>query len=254
MANEETTTKKDEKVSIKITAHSKFTPLIDSMYIDSTAFCEEICNVLFNSVFKDYYGSRVEITQNHAIGLCIFFKEQQQAPNDTRVSGIERTITPESMRDMNTRIREYNNSISPGTYRNQFKLTKDAKDLLEDLIPGYFKSNNGTSVNWDRASQEECSRTIMNQVNQTCMKVHVDIHKIVKLYYGAKDDESGESYQYMVSVGNPINPVFTNGGGFMSSQWQLFIHRLKTEAVDKIGRMYGMSSQNNLGIITQTAR
>lgn len=241
----------NEKTSIEINNHSKFVPLLDSRYIDSTQFCEEISNVLFSSIFKDFYGSRVEIAPNHMIGLSIFFREQTEAPDDTRPNGIERTVTQESMRDMDARIRNYNNSLRQNsTYKNQFRLTKEAKDLLDDLIPAFYK-NNG-KVDWGRASEEENNRSLMNNNQQTCIKVHLDIHKVVKVFYGAKDDQTGEPYQYMVSLGNPINPIYTQGGGFMTSQWQLFIHRLKTKETEKLARMYGMSSQNNLGIITQT--
>ena len=74
--NQNTQQTGSEKTTIEINTHAKFVPLLDSRYIDSTTFCEEISNVLFSGIFKDFYGSRVEITPNHKIGLSIFFREQ----------------------------------------------------------------------------------------------------------------------------------------------------------------------------------
>lgn len=238
---------KQEKLKISVDSHLEFIPVIEARYTDSTMFCEEIVNPLMNNTFKDYYGSRIEIEQNRMIGLYIFFMETASAEDDQRFACLERVVSQEAMKDMDNRIKYYNSTLNNSGYKGQYKLSKEGCELLEGLISNQFKRDG--KVQWKSVTTEINVNNAMTMAQaQTCMRIKIDIHKLVKLVYGTKDGKN--EYQYMVTTGNPINPVSTYDGTIIAKQWQLFIQRLTSAEADKIARMYGYSGLNTMGIIT----
>lgn len=251
--NEEKKEVKREKLGLIIDQPPQFDSLIQTHYTDSSQFCDEIVNPVFSAILKDYYGSRVEITQSGQIILSLFFTEPiNKDESDARLSAIERIITKESLQDIDNRIKLVNRTLGAADrYRAQYKLTQDGMDILEDIIPNSVKQSNG-KINWKGITSEGCFNNNMAYTgnNQVYVQVVVDMNKVIRTIYGSKDKNTGETYQYAVLVGNPINPVSLYGGGLMTKQWQLFIIRLSGSAIDKVARTYGMSGNNNMGIIT----
>ena len=242
---------KDTKLRLRINNAPSFDPLIQTLYTDTAALCDELINPVMHTVFTDYFGSKIEIAQNRSIVTSLFFSEPVNAPNDGRAHAIQRLVTAESMKDIDNRLKMINNSVNTDRYINQYQLSQDGKDVLEEIIPAGARKSNG-QVNWDSLVIEGCINngySYGGQNNQVLLQVVIDINRFIRKVYGATNPEKDETYQYMVTIGNPINPVSTYGGNLIVKHWQMFIMRLTGSAIEKVARAYGMSGTNNLGII-----
>ena len=239
-------TNKKEKLSFHVTQALPFENLIQTMYSDSSAFCNEAINPLMRMVFNDYYGSKIEVAQNKSIITSLYFAENN-IKDEGKTNAIERVITSDSLRDIDNRIKMVNNTIGSKSYQNQFKLTQDGKDILEDIVPSGVRQSNG-KINWGAITSEGILKNTFGMNNDVIyIQVVVDINKIIPLIYGSKDGD--DTYQYMVTIGNPINPQTTYGCNIIVKQWQMFVMKLSSNATRKIAQQYGISGQNNLGII-----
>ena len=247
---------KKEKLSFKITQPPPFESLIQTIYTDSASFCTDVINPVFHAICHDFYGSKITIGQNRMIMTSVYFSEPIGKEDNGKAHVIERVLSPEALKDIDTRIKMVNGTLGVGgvgqdRYKNQYKLTQDGKDLLSNIIPSAVKSNNG-KINWKQIVTEGSLTNTFSYSgnNQVYIEVMIDINKLVKQIYGSKDQNTGETYQYMVTLGNPINPIAAYGGNMIVKQWQLFIVKLSGSVIDRVAKSYGMSGQNSLGIIT----
>lgn len=243
-------TQEKQKLKLTIPNRPRFDSMIATAYTSSIEFCNDFINPIFRSTFVDYYGSKIEVGINRMLIATLAFCEQNTAAEDGRVHAIERTITKETMQDVDTRIQLVNKSIGARQYQNQYKLTQDGKDILEDIIPYGAKKNDG-SINWNAISGEGAITNTFNfvQQQQPIIQVQIDLNRLAKLIYGGTEEETGGSFQYMVTLGSPINPVAGMGGQMIVKNWQLFILRLSSKTVEDIARSYGVTGQNNMGYI-----
>jgi len=238
---------KKDKLVLELDTPVQFESLIQTAYYTTCSFCDEFINPLFHNVFSDFYGSKIEIANNRSLITVLAFYENNI--DDTRVKGIERTIANGS-NDVDSRIKLINNTLASDRYHNQYKLTQDCKDLLESIIPGAARQQNG-KIRWNDISGENCISNNFNFVSgnqsQVIIQVQIDINKLLRVIFGAKNAD--DSFQYMAVLGNPINPVSGFGGQLIVKNWQLFVMKLSNKAVNEVTKSYGVSGQNNLGFI-----
>lgn len=239
---------KKEKLVLELDTPVEFNSLIQTEYSTTCEFCDEYINPLFHNVFSDFYGSKIEIAANRSLITTLAFYENNI--DDSRAKGIERTISKDSMNDVDNKIKLINNTLASDRYHNQYKLTQDCKDLLENVIPSGARQANG-KINWKLITGESCVSNNFNFVSggqsQVIIQVQIDINKLLRVIYGAKN--ANDSFQYMALIGNPINPVSGLNGQLIVKNWQLFLLKLSNNAVQEITKSYGISGQNNLGFI-----
>ena len=235
-----------QKATLRIDEHAEFVGLVDTIFMDTTEICTRIGDV-FSGVFHDWYGSRIDIGQNREIITSLFFAEQpQNVPNiENKLLAIERIA---SKKDTDSVIRTINSFIGGGNSK-RYQLTQDGKDILESVIPLRAKNNKG-KVEWQNLTSEEVIHNPMNYAGQSQIvyRVIIDLNRFIRLLYGTKDD-NGTEYQYMVNLGNPINPVTTFDGKLIGNSWQVFIARLNGKATNEILKKYGFGASNNQGIV-----
>lgn len=239
-----------EKLELRLDNPLPFDSLIQTAYSTTGTFCDELINPLFHQVFSDFYGSKIEISMNRSLVTTLAFSENNI--EDGRAHGIERTINKNNMNDIDNRIKLINNTLSSDRYHNQYRLTTDCKNLLENIVPSGARQSNG-KINWSAISGEGCINNNFNFVaqgqSQILIQVQIDLNKLLRVIYGSSNEDKSDSYQYMVTLGGPINPVAGLGGQMIVKNWQLFIMKLSNKAVQEISKSYGMSGSNNLGFI-----
>lgn len=237
-----------EKLVLQVKNAPAFDSLIQTAYTSSIEFCDEFINPVFRLIFADFYGSKIEVGANRMLITTLAFSESNI--DDGRAHAVTRMFGKDAKNDVDARIQMINKTIGSSRYQNQFKLTQDAKDLLEDIIPTGARQSNG-SINWGAISGEGAVTNTFNWINQPqpIIQVQIDINRLVKCIYAENDKESGDSFQYMVTLGGPINPVSGLNGQMIVKNWQLFILRLSNKTVEDIARTYGVTGQNNMGFI-----
>ena len=238
--------KNREKLRLHVDNSPAFTGLIDTAYTDSTEMCELINNT-FRGIFGDYYGSKIEIAQNRQIVTALYFCENT-AKESSKIDAIER-VADATKHDTESRLQFINNIVGNSRHQNIYRLTNDGKDILESVIPFAARNNKG-QINWDQLVTEGCFNNTPNYYgqNQVYTRVIIDLTRFVRMLYGTKD-EKGVDYQFMVNLGNPINPTSSFNGQLMTNKWQLFIMRLNGQIVQDLAKKYGFGSANNLGIV-----
>lgn len=238
---------KEEKDRLRIHCDKKFPDLIATAYSDTIKFPKEI-NAMFRTVFADWHGSRMEVVQNRQLFTTIHFHEipEGSVPKD-QYRGIERIIDKNSLRNSDSRIDALNHMASFG-HRNLYRLTNEAKQMLKDVVPVQFINHKNGSVDWNKVVSEGSVQAENGYGTVAILQIVVDINRVLKLMYGDKSDDDGD-FQYMVNVGNPINPV-PSPAGLITNQWQLFIMRCNTKDVRYLASEYGFRFGNNNGIIT----
>ena len=239
---------KEEKERVRIKAGSRnFPDLIATVYSDTVKFPKEV-NSLFRSVFADWHGTKIELIQNRQIFTTIHFHEiPEGSEGDSLYRGIERTVTKESLSSADSRIDALNHFASFG-HRNQYRLTKEAKQILKDVVPVQYINHKNGNVDWNKLVSEGSIPSDMGYGMIATVQVVVDINRILKLMYGDKDEE-GNKWQYMATIGNPINPA-PSPAGLIASQWQLFLMRCNVKDVEYLAREYGLRFGSDNGIIT----
>ena len=242
----------DGKLRLSIDNPPKFKSLIQTNYTDSLAFCEEMINPLFRSLFVDFFGSKIEISANNRnIITSLFFAENPGAMPEGRIQGIEKLVNPDNIKkDIGMQIKMINNSFSVDRYQNQFKLTEDAMSLLEDLVPNAAKQSG--KIQWKMVTTSGAASNAFlypGMEPKPFLRVFIDINKLVNKIYGSYDKDQRSRCVYQVMVGNPINPMSTYGGNLIAKHWQLFIQKLSTEVAEQIVRASGIGGQNDMGII-----
>lgn len=222
-----------------------FNNMVETQFTDSHTFCKQIVYPIFSEMWPDFYGSKIEVGQNRYIGLTFFFaeKEDYPDPDSDKVPVIERILGNQRNMDINDKIKRINNLYNSPN-QNKLRLTAEGKQMLAKLVPYH----NG-KINWNGISREGAFDNRMlaypnSNEGKPYIQVSMDINRVVRTIYGAKSKDGEEEYQYLVLLGNPINPIQTYGGALIAKQWQLFIIRADKKAIGKLADKYGMSTDN----------
>lgn len=240
-----------KKLTIEVPNPNPFPSLFEVMYTDTEEFPTFI-NGLLRPMFVDFYGSKVEIVQNKQLYSTIFFTEKYGYDNKDHQDGpyaaIERIVKKDGNRSADARIQSINHMSNYGRTK-LFKLTTEAQEALQDIIPSNFINKDNGKIDWNKIVYES-SALLTNGAQATpYVQVAIDINKVLQKLYGGTAD--GTQWQYMVNVNNPIAPVATPHGT-VSSKWQLFITRVSTQWAQEIASQFGfVIGSNNLGIITK---
>lgn len=223
-----------------------FRNMVKTDFTDSHTFCKKVVNPIFDEIFPDYYGSQLEVGANRYLMFSFYFVEpdfMDDSKKDLRV--IERVYTNNPQDKITTRIK-YLNARNKGGQLNTYKLTTAGKEMLEELVP----TDTGGKINWNAITSEGVldKNQYTGKEPKHYIKVMIDINKLVAKLYGRRDAVTNNKYQYLVQLGNPVNPITSYGGAVIIKQWQLLIIQLDESKVNDMAENYGMTS-NNLGII-----
>jgi hypothetical protein len=246
------TSESKERYKIQVPVTSAFPSLFEVMYTDTEEFPTFI-NGLLRPMFVDFYGSKVEIVQNKQLYSTIFFTEKFGYDNKDHQDGpyaaIERIVKKDNNRSADARIQSINHMSNFGRTK-LFKLTTEAQESLQDIIPTNFINRDNGKVDWNKIVYESSGMLTNGSTQATpYVQVVVDINRILQKIYGGLND--GNEWQYMVNVNNPIAPVATPHGT-ISNKWQLFITRVSTSWAREIASQFGfVIGSNNMGIITK---
>lgn len=228
----------------------EFPQLMSTMYTDSYKFCQSIGNLL-RPIFNDFYGARLDVVQNQGIYLYAFFTPTNAAKDSRKINAVEPIVDTKS-KSSDSIINAMNHLYSYGSSKTM-KITKEADELLRDIIHDGAINYKTTKVQWDRVAREgnvSEANGFNYSSNRPVMQIMLDPNKLLKVMYGDRTTDNG-TWEYMITVGNPINPTRNAFGELSASTWQLFIMRcnsrdVKAKAAD-LGLVFG---GNDLGIIT----
>lgn len=230
--------------------HKEFPDLISTMYID-TAMLSMAINGVLNTVFSDYYGSKVEIVQNRQLYSTIFFSEDSsKVPGKDQYKVLEPIISKNNFGSASSRIDAMNHFASNGR-RHTYKISKKGDELLRDIIPNSAINKENLKVDWNRIMLEGAFNQSGVLSSRTYVQISIDILKMLSVMYGSRTSDGGE-WKYMVNVGSPINPVMTPLGDTRANKWQLFIMRCNSKDVEEMARNLGFNFGlgNDMNIIT----
>ena len=227
----------------------EFPDLISTMYSD-TQLLSMVINGVMNKVFVDYYGAKIEIVQNRQLMTSIFFSEdssKQAAPGQYKA--IEPIISKDKMNSADSRIAAINHVASFGS-RHLYKMTDEADQLLRDVIPNNVINRNTGKIDWSKIMIEGSFNQQGIWSARSYVQISIDLKKMLKVVYGGKTSDGGQ-WDYMVNVGNPINPVTTPLGETRANKWQLFVMRANRKDVEDMARALGLTwGTNDLNIVT----
>jgi hypothetical protein len=238
-----------EKKRLKLeVAPQEFPGLISAMCIDSEQLAITI-NALMRSIFSDFHGSKLEVTGNRQLVTSLFFSEDARAKGNGTCNAIEQIINKNSMNNAEGRI-EAINQFSAFGRRHLYKMTKEADEMLRDIIPSQYINRETLKVDWDKVMTEGSIQTNGIYQSRVYVQVMVDLNKILKIIFGSGSDQ--QDMQYNVFVGNPINPAVTPIGEVRSNKWQLFVMRCEAKSVREMAQNLGLvwGSGADLGIVT----
>jgi len=227
----------------------EFPDLVRAMHTDTQQLSITI-NALMRAIFADYYGCKIEITNNRALLASIYFSEEPSHKNTGKYNGIERIVNKSTLNNAEGRI-EALNQFSAFGRRNVYKITKEADQLLRDVIPNQFINKETLKVDWSKVTNEGSVQSNGIYQCRIYVQVMIDINKVLKILFGA-GDENYEA-QYAVQVGAPINPSMTSMGEFRSDKWHLLLFRSNSSAVRQLASDlgYNFGSSADLGIVTE---
>jgi hypothetical protein len=227
----------------------EFPDLISTMYSDTQMLSMGINGVL-NRVFADYYGSKIEIVQNRQIMTSIFFSEDSsKTPDPNQYKAIELIISKDKLDTADSRIAAINHVASFGS-RHLYKITEQGDQLLRDIIPNSVINRESGKIDWAKITVEGSFNTQGIWATRSYVQVSIDLNKMLKVMYGGRTSDGGE-WEYMVNVGNPVNPVMTPLGETRANKWQLFVMRANRKDVEDMARAMGFNfGGNDLNIVT----
>lgn len=240
---------KNKRLRMSVTP-MEFPELIETSYVDTVGCCSLINNLL-RPIFPDYFGSKIEIAQNKQLITSIFFVDKNIDPGEGQFKAIEQFATKDKLNsDVDTRIQLFNRTHANIKRQNMLQLTKEAKDMLFDIVPRQAFDNKG-KVNWNNITTEGSAPIGGMFNNQIYLQVTIDLSRVLKIVYGSKAEDGG-NLSYQIIIGNPINPMRAMSGAVMANKWQMFIMRINDKDVDALANEYGYIAMggNNLGIVS----
>lgn len=259
MSTIELNTQEVNEKEVKIIANVEpleFPGLITTMYCDTVQIAKLINNYL-KPLFPDCYGVKVEPefhpnSVNKSLSVVVVFTDKgQDMVGNGQYKALEPIVTQEKIKNsLNTRLKYYNNLRTSNRYQNVYQFTKAAKDILGDLVPNSAIGKNG-KINWKDIMSEFTLRQY-NAQNVIGVSIVLDFNKILKKIYGHKTEDQS-TWNYLVLVGNPLNPQRAMDGSIIATKWQVFILRLKDKDVFDLASRYGYDAtmgMNRMGIIT----
>lgn len=227
----------------------EFPDLISTMYSDTQMLSMAINNIM-NKVFVDYYGAKIEIVQNRQLMTSIFFSEdstKKAAPGQYKA--IEPIISKEKMSSADSRIAAINHVADFGS-RHLYKMTNQADQLLRDVIADNVINRDTGKIDWNKIMLEGSFNQQGIWSARSYVQISIDLKKVLKVIYGDRTSDGGQ-WDYMVNVGNPINPVTTPLGETRANKWQLFVMRANRKDVEEMARALGLTwGTNDLNIVT----
>jgi hypothetical protein len=237
-----------EKNRLKFDVQTQeFPDLISAMYIESQELAHAV-TVLMRTVFNDFYGTQIEISNNRELIASVYFTDIQKG------EGFCKAIEPVLGKDdLNTSEGQFQaiNQYSSFGRRNSYKFTKDASQILLDIVPNSAINRDSLKIDWNKIMAEGTmfSSNGFNS-NQLYVRILIDLNKVLKAMFGS--GKEGEDMRYMVSVGNPINPTISPTGEMVAKNWQLFVMRCEAKSVGKMAQSLGLIYGNGaeLGIVT----
>lgn len=230
--------------------NAPFPGLITTAYTDTDEMITMFNNFLA-PLSPDFYGCKIEVNENKQMFVYLCFTDSDTPVNDKyQFKAMEQIVDKNKINNsIDARIDYYNNTFANNNgIRNQiYKLTDKAKEVLKELMPPYAFYN-GNQVNWKEYSCEIALNTFGKSV--IGYQVVVDFNKLLKKVYGDLCEDGGR-WNYLVLIGNPINPVRTFTGNLISNKWQLFILRLKDKDVYDVATQYGYQQfgGNKMGFV-----
>jgi hypothetical protein len=239
--------KEFEKNRLKLDVQpQEFPGLITAMYIDSKQLAHAI-NSLMGSIFCDYYGSKLEINgNNRQLVATLFFSEDSSGTG--KYHAIERVINKDNLNTAEGRINALNQFSTYGR-RNLYKMTKEADEMLRDIIPSQFINRDTLKIDWSKVMMEGSTQSNGIYQSKVYTKLMIDLNKLLKVMFGRGNKD--EEFQYNVNVGNPINPSIDYYGQQKSTIWQLYIMRCNAKTVREMAQSLGLvwGSEIEQGII-----
>lgn len=248
-------TKKEEATPKTINIQPmEFPKVLEIAYTD-TKTISSLINAFMREVFVDYYGTKIQVCANNAIVVTGYFME---LGNNVDVpTGKERAVeqinTHIDKNDVNAKIKMFNRNAT-NVRPNYLKLTDIGKELITNIISP--QRDNKGKIKWESITAEKS--IITNDLygsSKVVMTVTFDLLKIIKLLFGDKrnpastNKKDGDKYNYMVTLGRPINTVLTATNQRTCQNWGLLIHRTNLQDVQAVAEQFGyVLGRNNNGI------
>ena len=227
---------KREPFVIKIEEPFEFEGTASTQYITSNDLLQRVSD-LFHSVFADFEGCQLEVTNNpgtkpHIALLFNHGEYDQDATVATR-----RADQDSSKNDVIRNIRNRDFRIVNG---DRFYLTEDGKDVVKSLLTSQM-FNNG-NPNWRNIVSEytEDNRNLYSYTPsvQYTKVSYIDIDRICGLLYGATDGD--DEIVYQAQIAGAINAY--PGANVLSQNYMVIITRVSAKNLKSVYEKIGLGN------------
>lgn len=223
-------------IDIKVTKPEPFIGIAKVKYLTSTEISKLVA-VLFNSVYSDYYGSKVEVDpQTRIASLSMFFSHLQFNEND--VTAFSPKADVQRVNDVVRRLA--NQRINATEGRSSYMITSYGKDGLGKFISPRFKDKSGTP-HWNQihADVNNGSGTGFNNTMILSQLRGLDLSILFATIFGSVN-EDGDEVEYSAE----INSTLPTG------EFLFAVTRINKSELDRTIRAAGITNTNSLGVVT----
>lgn len=242
----------DSKLTIEVEANEEFNALSESVYMRSSQF-GMLVNQLFQSVFADYEGCRIEIDPStNSPMVTAVFNHLEKASGGMSFA-CTKDIDTKTKNEVVSRLRRFNNRMLNG---DQYMLTTDGQDALEEFMMDLPKiMTKDRKIRWENcvANVGNSNNPMMMNNQQYTIVSFLDINKLAKKIFG-ENSEDGGHWLYFTTILHsvPGNAQVFNGN--LSRDFSIEIKRINDKRTEDIARTLGYAvNVNGLDIIRAVA-
>jgi len=229
-----TETKVEERTPYEINIDPEtFDPDSEAKYLTSTEFCGLI-NVIFRAAFRDYYGSKFELSNNGVPSISLHFSHIEAGEGEAvaTVRSGAKTIG-NSVID---KTRQRDHMMTEG---DRYMVSEDGKDVISKLLFPYIY--NKGKINWKNITAEVSdggNQMFYGQGQQLTKITGIDPKRICAMLWGTKDDEGEVDYGISVLKDLSVNPMIMPGT--VPSNYVLMITKAHTSKIRKTYEKLGI--------------
>lgn len=184
-----------------------FAPDSESKFLTSTELCN-IVNSIMRAAFKDFYGSKFELSANGQPSISLHFSHIDAEEGDTVAT--VRSGAKSIGNSVIDRTRARDHAMIEG---DRYMVSEDGKDVIKKLLFPYLY--NKGKVNWKNITQETTDGSNSNmfyQRPQPLTKITgIDPKRVCGMIWGTSDEEGAVDYGIFVMKDLSVNPMIMPG-------------------------------------------
>ncbi len=199
-------------------------------------------NQLCRSVFADYEGCKIEISQKNELTLSLLFRHEVNR-DESKCYGVELCSAKKTNNSTIDRVRGRDWAVQNG---DRYTLTDDAKEAITPWLKGNLRANNG-KINWGAIISEYSENVNMYsyKTEQFTKVSGLDLNVICSLLFGKKDSK-GDNVVYDVQYKGVANAVPGINFAGTSQKLILWVNQINFDKLQKTYIDLGLGSPSSI--------